>query len=197
MNSMLATELTTSTPDATAEKPVATHPLLETWAKNERMRHIPSIEWITQKVDGDVRKVFEHLWSPFTALSADDPRRATIEEEFRGLCRAVDRLSEIARHSRNGHAPNDMGERIRQAIQHAVTNLRSVDPNLFGRRFPFQTLERSKGEQVYGALLVVLQHLERTKTLVRTIDPGLDERLLEGLVVLANPVDARMLKPIA
>jgi hypothetical protein len=197
MNSMLATESTTSTPVATAETAAVAHPLLETWAKNERMRHIPSIEWITHKVDADVRRTFEHLWSPFASLAFDDPRRATIEETFRNLCRAIDRLAEIARHSRNGHAPNDLGERIRQSIHHAVSNLRNVDPNLFGRRYPFQTLERSKGEPLYGALLVVLQHLERTKTLIRTIDPGLDERLLEGLVVLANPVDARMLKPIA
>jgi hypothetical protein len=197
MNSMLATELTTDTPAATPEKAVATHPLLETWSKNERMRHIPSIEWMTQKVDRDVRRTFEHLWTPFAALAADDPRRATIEELFRNLCRAIDRLAEVAKHSRTGHVPNDLGERIRQAIHHAVANLRSVDPNSFGRRFPFQTLERSKAEPLYGALLVVLQQLDRTRTLVRTIDPGLDERLLEGLVVLANPVDARMLKPIA
>jgi len=197
MNSMLATEPTTDTPAATPEKAAATHPLLETWAKNERMRHIPSIEWMTQKVDRDVRRTFENLWTPFAALPHDDPRRATIEETFRALCSAIDRLAEAARHSRNGHAPNDLGERIRQAIHHAVSNLRGVDPNLFGRRYPFQTLDRSKGEPVYGALLVVLQHLDRVRTLVRTIDPGLDERLLEGLVVLSNPVDARMLKPIA
>jgi hypothetical protein len=198
MNSTLATEPTTQPPAEAPDKAAVAHPLLETWSKNERMRHIPSIEWITQKLDRDVRKTVEQLWTSLAALAFDDPRRAAIEEEFRGICRAVDRLAEVARHTRgNNHPPNDLGERVRYAINHAVTNLNTVDANVFGRRFPFQTLERSKGEPLYGALLVVLHHVDRTKTLVRTVDRGLDERLLEGLVVLENPVDARMLRPIA
>lgn len=197
MNSMLATESATGAPAAPAEKPSAAHPLLETWSRNERMRHIPSIDWIAQKLDNDVRRAFEIIVSPIVELPQDDVRRLSSEEELRAFCRAVDRLAEVARHTRNGHPPTELAERVRFAINHAVANLRSVDPNTFGRRLPFQTLERSKGEPLYAALLVVLQHLEKVKALVRTIDRNVDERLLEGLVVLSNPVDARMLKPIA
>lgn len=196
MNSMLATE---PAPDKAPDVPGKPHvPVqLETWAQNERMRHVPVAGWIVHKLDADVRRRIEKLYVPFAALAFDDPRHVTIETELRNVCRALDRLAEVARHSRNGHPPNDLGQRIRWALDHAIQNLETLDPNLIGRRFPYHTFERSKGEPLYAALLVVMQSVERVATLVRTIDPGIDERLLEGLVVLSNPVDERMLKPIA
>src|SRR5437667_379738 len=113
MNSMVATE--------PAEKP-ATPSLLETWGKNERMRHIPSAEWLS--------------WG----------------------------------------------------LSQAVSALHTLDPNLFGRRYPFQTFERSKGEVIYGALLVILDHVNRVMPLVRAVDPDLDSRLHEDLVRLHEPL---------
>lgn len=197
MNSMLATESTTDTHSRAADKPASTHPLLETWGRNEPMRHIPEIGWIAAKLDRDVRRGFEIVWQPYAALAADDPRRAAIETELKAFCRAVDRLADTARHGRNGHNPSELGDRIRHAIDHAVACINTIDPALFGRRFPVQTHERSKAEPVHSSLVVVINHLQKTIELVRTIDRGLDEKLLEGLVVLSNPVDARMLQPIA
>ena len=63
MNSILATEVTPQ-PD---EKPAALPPL-EAWATNERMRHIPSLEWMIRKIDVDVRKRLEILLSPVGSL---------------------------------------------------------------------------------------------------------------------------------
>jgi hypothetical protein len=170
---------------------------LEAWGDNARMRHIPSLEWIIAKVDGDVRRITDVLWSPYAALSFDDPRHAPLEAELRALCRALDRLADCARHSRANHAPGELGARLHWAVDHAVAMLRSVDGNLFGRRYPVQTHERSKAEPVYAALLVVIQHLWRIHPLALAVDPDLDERLLSGLVRLENPVDERMLRPIA
>ena len=184
MNSMLATEVTTA--------PTA----LETWSANERMRHIPSVEWMIRKIDVDVRKRVDHLLGSFTA-SADDAHRAPIEDGFRILVRALDRLAEVAKHSRATQQSHDTPQRVHAALQHTVENLHSLDADVIGRRFPFHTGERSKAEPLYGALLGVLEATNRLVPLVRAIDPGLDERLLEGLVVLQNPVDERMLRPIA
>lgn len=192
MNVMLATEPTTQP----AEKPAA-HPYLETWAQNEPMRHIPPISWIVQKVDVDVRRRALKLAAAFAVSPADHPLHAPIDEQFKGLCRALDRLAEIARHGRNSHPPNDLQNRVSWAVTHAVAHLNMVDANTFGRRFPAQTFERSKAEPLYAALLIVLQHLERLTKLIRQIDGGIDELLLEGIVVLENPVDQRMLQPIA
>jgi len=179
MNSMLATD---------AEEAAAGRSLLETWAKNEPMRHVPSAEWMSWKVDQDLRRRIDILFSPYATLAADDPRHSPLENEFRALCRAIDRLSDAARHLRNTHPPHDLGDRVAWSLNQAVSSLNSLDPHLIGRRYPFQTLERSRAEPVYGALLVVIQRVERVLTLVRAIDRNVDEHLLDGLVQLETPL---------
>ena len=189
MNSVLATE-TTAQP--------ATHALLETWGKNERMRHIPTAEWMVHRVDVEIRRVAEKLWASFAALPADDPRHAPIEEAFRGFCRAVDHVCEVARHGRgNVHPPSDLGQRIGWGLNQAAGSLRSLDTTLIGRRFPFQTFERSKAEPLYASILVAMSCLDRVVRLVRDIDPEIDERLLEGLVTREHPLNDQVRAPIA
>ncbi len=171
-----------------AEEAAAGRASTETWAKNEPMRHVPSAEWMAWKVDQDLRRRIELLFGPYAKLSPDDARRGPLEQALRGLCRAIDRLSDAARHARNNHPPHDLGDRIVWGLNQAVASLNSLDPHLIGRRYPFQTGERSKAEPLYGALLVVIQHVGRVLTLVRAVDSGVDEHLLEGLVRLETPL---------
>jgi hypothetical protein len=176
----------------------ATHSLMETWAQNEPMRHIPSLAWIVKKLDVELRRRIELAYEPYRSLSFDHPQHAALEHELRLICRAIERLGEAAKHLRhNGQPPNDLLNRIGWMINHTVQSLNAIDANLFGRRYPVQTHERSKGEPVYGALLAVMHHVERLVVLARTLDPGLDEKLLHGLVVLEHPVDEQTAKPIA
>jgi hypothetical protein len=181
MTSMLATEA--------AEKPPA-RTLLETWGKNERMRHVPPVEWIVRKLDGDLRRRIDVASSVFVAMPLDDARRAKMETELRLLCRAIDRLADAGRHTRTNdqHPPSDLATRISSAIAHAVTNLNALDANLFGRRYPFQTFERSRAEGVAAALMVVMWAITRTLAVARDIDPSVDERLFAGLVTLQQPL---------
>jgi hypothetical protein len=146
------------------------------------------------KVDQDLRRRIELLFGPYAGLSSDDARRGPLEQALRGLCRAIDRLSDAARHARNNHPPHDLGDRIVWGLNQAVASLNSLDPHLIGRRYPFQTGERSKAEPLYGALLVVIQHVGRVLTLVRAVDANVDEHLLDGLVHLETPLRAQ---PIA
>jgi hypothetical protein len=152
------------------------------------MRHVPSAEWMSWKVDQDLRRRIELLFTPYMTLAHEDPRRGPLESELRALCRAIDRLADVARHNRNHHQPQDLGERIASSLSQAVSNLDSLDPHLIGRRFPFQSAERSKAEPLYAALLVVIQHVGRVLTLVRAVDPNVDEHLLDGLVRLETPL---------
>lgn len=164
MNSTLATELT--------EKP-PTRSLLETWGKNERMRHVPRIEWIVDKLDRDLRRRI-HI------LSSATPMNDAIDAELKTLGRAIDRLADMAKHSRGvTQPPADISARLHFAITHAVSSLNSLDPNLFGRRYAFQTFERSKAESIYAALLVVIDRVHRLTEIVRTIDRSVDEKLFE------------------
>ena len=177
MNSMVATE----TPDAAAH--AAALPL-ETIAANERMRHIPRIEWIINKLESDVRKRADLAINVAHALSPDDARRADLEGPLRALCRAIDRAGDVVRHTRTNHAPNETGAHILWSIEHAVASLRTVDPETFGRRQPFHFFERSKSETLYGALLAVLCSLDRVLATARGIDPSIDEKLYAHLVSL-------------
>jgi hypothetical protein len=179
MNSMVATE----TPEKSAARP-----LLETWGKNERMRHIPSVEWMTWKLDADLRRRIDKLLAPFATLSQDDSRYAPAEAELRALCRAVERFADAVRHNRGGHSPQDLPNRISWVIGQAVGALHALDGNLFGRRYPFQTFERSKAEAVWGALLAVIDRVNRATPPIRAIDPDIDAQIYANLVQLSEPM---------
>lgn len=197
MEQQLATESQTESEVAPVTKP-ASPSLLETWASNERMRHVPNVDWLVWKVDVDLRGRIGKLLAAFESAPADAPARALMEADLRSLTRALDRLADVARHAArtNGHH-GDLPHRVTSALNNAVSSLKSLDSSLVGRRFPFQTFERSKSEPLYGALLMALDYVHRLTSHARTVDLDLDERLLSGLVTLQNPVDDRMLKPIA
>jgi hypothetical protein len=153
------------------------------------MRHIPALPWMVQKLDVDLRRRIEKLWLPYSDLAASDPRHPALEAEIRALCRAIDRVGAIARHHRgNPHPPNDLGSRVTWTVNQAVGNLTAVDADTFGKRLPFQTLERSNNEPLWAAMLSVIQHVQKLTSLVREIEPDIDERLYEGLVQLIEPM---------
>ena len=182
----------------TPEKPKGTS-LLEIWSSNERMRHVSPIEVLRQRLDGMMRTSIERLLASYaSARDLPESVRTQLEHELRELSRAIDRVCETARTIRPaGHAPSELGARIGHAMQNAVASLKAVDGELYGRRYPFQTLERSKAEPLEASLLVIGEHVRRLTRLIRTIDPDIDEKLLSGLVVQASPVDDQTRKPIA
>jgi hypothetical protein len=183
--STLATE--EPTPPAAETAPRSS--VLETHAHNERMRHIPTLAWITQKLDVDLRRRIEKLWLPYSDLPASDSRHPAIEAEIRALLRSVDRVGSIARHHRgHPHPPNDLGTRVTWTINQTVAALQGADAETFGKRFPFQTFERSNGEPLWAAMLTVIQHVEKLVPMIREIEPDIDERMYEGLVQLVEPL---------
>jgi hypothetical protein len=185
---MLATDEPNGlTPPAAAHEP-AHGSLLEHWQQNERMRHVPPLSWILEKLDHDIRRRLEKLLVPYSDVPAADPRHAPIEQELRAVSRALDRVADFIRRGRSGHPPNEVTARVRWSLDHAVSNLTGADANTFGRRFPFQTLERSYSEPLWGAVLSVIQHVQNLVPLIRAVEPDIDESLYEGLVNLVEPM---------
>jgi len=187
MNSMLATDTNEKPvePQALAPAPL---PPLETQAHNDPMGHIPTVDWMVGKLGGDILRRVDLLLEVFHAMPHDDPRHAGVEGPLRLLCRSLDRLAEAARHGRANHPPHEIGAHIHWSLEHAVANLRALDPATFGRREPYHHFDRSRAEPVYGALLAVLAAIERTIEIARVVDPSLDERLYAHLVNLETPM---------
>jgi hypothetical protein len=100
----------------------------------------------------------------------------------------VERFADMVRHNRTGQSPQDLGNKISWALGQAIGALHSLDGTLFGRRYPFQTFERSKAEPLWGALLAIIDHVNRLTPLIRAIDPDIDMRLYENLVKLTEPM---------
>jgi hypothetical protein len=193
MNSMPATDAPDTPEIAPAATTVPALPL-EIHAQNERMRHVPSMDWLLQKLEGDTRKRVGLMLDVFYASSAEDPNHAALDGALRVLCRTIDRLADAARHGRSTHAPNEIGAHLRWSLEHAAANLRGLDAETFGRRAPFHHFERSRSEPVYGAFLSVLACVDRTIAVARTVDASLDERLYAHLVQLETPM---RVEPIA
>jgi hypothetical protein len=169
MTDTLATEVT----NAAEREP------LEQWHSNERMRHIPRVHWMAEKLDGDLRTRIERACAV----------EGVSDEIVRSLCKAIEHLADVAKHTRGQlHPPNDLSRHIGWSIQHAVASLRSADDDVIGRRFPYHTGERSKGEPLYGAFLAVIYATHRLVDAAREIDSGIDAVLLEGLVRLEVPM---------
>jgi hypothetical protein len=192
---MLATDTTSESHEPHPPQPTHADAHLEVWSQNDRMRHIPPMSVIIEKLDLDIRRRVDHLYHAFAALDLHDPRRPQLEGEFRALCKWIDRIGEIARRPRgHQHPPNDLGNRIGWAISHTVQSLHAADTDTWGRRLPFQTFERSNAEPLRAALLAVIHHVQRLQELIREIDPRIDEHLYEGLVQLREPLRS---EPIA
>jgi hypothetical protein len=162
MDSMLATESAVATPVATEDKRL-TAPGLETWAENDRMRHIPPLDWMIRKVDVELRETIHKL---ATAVSATDPRYSTIDSELRAVGGAIDRLADVSKATRYTSNASDLAARLDAALTHAVGCLRALESTPFGKRYPFHTGERSKSEPVYSSLLALMYHVERVQILL-------------------------------
>ncbi|HEX3583333.1 MAG TPA: hypothetical protein VH087_16305 [Thermoanaerobaculia bacterium] len=179
MTDTLATEVTNPLTTSTGEQ----------WHSNERMRHIPRLHWMADKLEGDLRMRIERACHAIESAPPDDPRRVDAGDIERSLCRALERLAEVAKHNRGPlHPPNDLSRHVTWSVQHAVASVRSADDDLIGRRFPFHTFERSKAEPLYGALLAVIDATHHLVDAARFIDPNIDAALLEGLVQLNAPM---------
>lgn len=180
MTDILATEPAAAEPAAPIP---AAKPLLENHATNERMRHIPHAGWMADKLDLDLKRRIERACRVWET----PPPHA--DEILHTLCRALERVADVARHVRGTpHPPNEISRHVTWSINSALSSLRTVDDEVFGRRFPFHTGERSKAEPLYGAFLAVIDATYRLIAAAREADPNIDADLMEGVVRLETPL---------
>ena len=122
---MLATE----EPTAPVDDPAPRRRLLETMVRTTSACATSRRSVDVQKLDGDLRRRIEKLLAALLRRCRrtirGTPRSST---SFARVCRAIDRVADVARPPRgNHHPPADLANRISWSIGHAVTNLKAGD----------------------------------------------------------------------
>ncbi len=193
MNDILATE---------PNRPISvslSQPLpLESVETNPKMRHIPSLDWMIQKLERTLHERLEMMFGVIQSHETAETQRAEIQACLRSTGRAFEKVCETIRPARPHHADShDPIGYVRSTHVAAVAALRSLDVTTFGRREPFHHFDRSNSESIYGAVLSTIVHTDRLVDLVRKLDPSVDERLYAHLVNLTHPINDEVKKPIA
>jgi len=153
---------------------------IERHGETEEMRHVPPLEFLLDRVSGELRFRVDTLLNAVMQRASSLP--TPIEEELRSLIRWLDRLGDVLRHHRtNGHE-SDLRVRIDRAFQNATQALSSVDRSLFRRRSPFHLFERSRGEQAFAAILAAFRSTDRLTALVGELDPDIRLKLMEKML---------------
>lgn len=163
---------------------------IEEFGQTEEMRHVPPLSWFNETLDQQVRSRIETLYASCFELgrSVDSASLNEVETRFRQICRGLERLGEQAR-GRRGPANHEsnLRSRLRSALGFAIESMATIDPAQFRRRNPFQLFERSRGECLYSAFLVILCEIEGLGAVAATIDPDLPMKLIKPPFALPPP----------
>ncbi|MEO8216032.1 MAG: hypothetical protein ABI718_03010 [Acidobacteriota bacterium] len=169
-------------------------------AAHTRMRHVPPLSFVMDKIDNDYRRRALLLYDAVFERSGNQASEALdiIAAEFASLCRCIERIGELTRHGRLHHGPHETPrDRIQRAIEFAMDGLKGTDGENFGRRETIHSFDKSDGETIYAALLVVGFHLRQLTEKAAVFDPDIYADLMAHSVVQRHPVNEEVLKPIA
>jgi hypothetical protein len=161
------------------------------------MRHIPTLDWMVQKLERGLHDRLELMISALQGHEADEMLHAEIGGCLRAIGRSFEKVCDTIRPSRHHADSHDPVAFVRSTLVAAVNSLRSVDPTTFGRREPFHHFDRSKSECIHGAVLNAIVHVNRLIDLVRKVDSTIDDRLWAHLVNLGHPLNDEVKRPIA
>jgi antitoxin component HigA of HigAB toxin-antitoxin module len=167
---------------------------LENRLQNEKMRHVPSIEFMLDRIEREyarqLRIVAEAIEEAF-----DAPERAAAETELLAACRWMIRAAECATHSKlHPHPPAALHNAVAEYVRVTVEALQRIDGELFRRRMPYHRFERSEGEAVYLSFTAISFHLQRAIETVSRFDRAIYEKLFGVGLDRLRP---EMLQPIA
>jgi hypothetical protein len=166
----------------------------------EAMRHIPPLEYLVFKIDVDYRRRVEVLIEALAGQHPPTDASSAAEAELTALARSLERLCELIKPRGNSPHPHHIespAERVRNGMNNATRALLSLPPESFTLRAPENQFEKSQGEHVVGAFLVVTDHVKRVTEAITALAPGVWEALLEPPVRREMPVNDVALRPIA
>jgi len=162
---------------------------IEQFGTTERMRHIPPIEDLIRRLDLEVRKTIRAV---FERGSSEKPEiSAAVDAHLKRLCRSIERVVEIARHGKPMGSPHnaDIRSKIESATANAVGALSALDRLHFTQRTPFNLFDRSRGEMLHSAVLIVIK---QTRDLVDEV--ALSYPAIRELISPVSPIEIRTIE---
>lgn len=153
------------------------------------MRHIPPVEDLIRRLDLEVRKTIRAI---FERGSTEKPEiSAEVEVHLKRLCRSIQRVVEIARNGKPmPSAPNgDIRGKIESAMANAVGALSALDRVRFTQRTPFHSFDRSRGETLHSAMLIVIRQTRDLVDEVARTYPAIRE-----LIATTPPLEIRSIE---
>ena len=167
---------------------------LENRLQNEKMRHVPPIEFMLDRIEGDYARRLRILAETIEERQ-DAPERAEAESQTLAACRWMIRAAECATHSKlNAHPSGSLRYVVGEFVRVTVEALHRIDGELFRRRMPFHRFERSEGEAVYLSFTAISFHIQRAVETVSRFDPAIHEKLFGAP---HDRLRTEMLEPIA
>jgi hypothetical protein len=168
---------------------------LEQFDSNPENRHVPPAEVLTRRMDGEFRRNLSVIWDSLLSAMApgDTDLRVAFEGRIRYVVRWLDRMAHLARGAQSAPS-DDLRVHLNRAIDGAVAAIRALEPSRLRRRTPFHLFERSRGELVYAAFVVVECAIAELAEQIAPLDPSLPEKLLNPEPMPAFPQGDALLK---
>ncbi|MHB0968583.1 MAG: hypothetical protein ACYC7A_10785 [Thermoanaerobaculia bacterium] len=168
---------------------------LEQFASNPENRHVPPADVLIRRLDSELRPKLGAIWdSLFASLTPDAAAlRIAFEGRIRYVVRWLDRIAHLARGPQT--APSeDLRIYLNRAFDTATAALQSFDANRLRRRTPFHLFERSRGELIYAAFVVVECTVAELAEQISVLDPSLPEKLINAGTMKEPPQGEALLK---
>lgn len=146
----------------------------------DRMRHIPSLEYLTGYVNERFRQRVDLFYQcAFGTAHENRDLEHEIESRLRKFIGALVDLSTAAGKPGKTHHQDHLRVALESVLNETVDALRSIEPDLFGRRQPFNRFPRSRWEPVYSCFLAAHSRLDDLLPLVSELDPDAAMKMLE------------------
>ncbi len=147
---------------------------------NENMRHIPTLDTMRRKIDGDLRANVEAAWQAGfgSNLDVDIQARQPVEQCLKKVCHWLEKFSEALRRSRGSGHHEPLRVRLDQAFAAALQAISNANPQTFRHRAPYHQFDRSRGECVVGALLAALRSGETAVEKALPLDSDIYMKIL-------------------
>lgn len=146
----------------------------------DRMRHLPSLEKLISKVDEGFRRQIDlYYQSAFGSAHEDRDLEHEIESRLRRFLQTLADLSAAAGRPARAHEQEHLRVAMESVLDETVAALRSIEPDRFGRRQPFNRFPRSRWESIVSTYLAARYRLDSLLPLISTLDPDAPMKLLE------------------